>query len=54
MKTKTPHLDDELALAADVYITAVVYTRTNATNVKWNVLRARIASRKKLCGFHHN
>lgn len=54
MKNKKPYIDDDLALAADVKLTAIMYTRTNASNVQWNVLRARIANRKRLCGFHDN
>jgi hypothetical protein len=54
MKIKKPYLDDELALAADVCLTSIVYTRTNASIAKWKVLRARISNRKKSEGFHDN
>lgn len=41
------HFDDYLAPAADVFITAIHYTRINESTAKWAVLSAKLGYLKK-------
>lgn len=45
---KKYYLDDELALEANVFLTAILYDRINASNVKWNILGERVKHLKRL------
>jgi len=47
------HFDDGLAPEADVYLTSIVYTRTNASTARWNLLRKRIKLLKQLFNKEH-
>lgn len=49
MKPKV-YLDDWAAPAADVNLTAHLYTRINASYTKWMLLEARLKIAKKIMG----
>lgn len=36
------YLDDDLALESNTLLTAILYKRIKASNVKWNILGERI------------
>jgi hypothetical protein len=45
-KLRRDYLDDYAAQEASLMLTAIVYTRTNASDQQWAILRGKIAEQK--------